>query len=109
MPAQLKIYDPPVLAEAWESIHLIPLSLIGSIEELRRLLTLIEEELTRFHDQKWKIRFVQLTRGAKGVGRVVVDDHLKVHSRRCHEIENASKFIIEALDETITRLQSRFD
>jgi hypothetical protein len=107
-PAHLKIYNPPSLAEAWESINLVPPSLIGNIEGLRRLIPLIEEELARFPEQKWEINFVPFFPGGLP-SRRIVDDYLTLHAERCQVIQIHCEKIIGELDQAIPDLQSRFD
>jgi hypothetical protein len=107
-PAHLKIYNPPSLAEAWESISLLPPRLIENIEGLRRLIPLIEEELARFPEQKWEIKFVPFYPGGEPIRRVV-DDYLTIHAERCQLIQVHCEKIIGELDQAIPDLQTRFD
>jgi len=78
--AQLAVYDPPELKEAWSQLHLIPEKIVSSIETMRRVLGRIEDELDRFSDHIWTIGF---TTDGQGCLERHPEGYLKLHSERC--------------------------
>jgi hypothetical protein len=105
-PIHLAITNPPELEEAWKGIHLMPVTVIDQIEDLKRLLPLIDGEMTKFVDEKWTISFNKDIFGNKTSRRV--DDYLTLHAMRCTVVRDRCELLIDALDRELPLLQQRF-
>ncbi|MGJ4893751.1 hypothetical protein ACQR2B_06735 [Bradyrhizobium oligotrophicum] len=106
IPDQIAIAYPPEIKEAWANLHLMPSTAVVPLETLKRIIPIIEGALSRCANDSWTINFPGALIGS--TYNRVADDFLRLHSARCRPVQAACKFILDALEDEIPRLQNRF-
>ncbi len=104
-PRQIRVYNPKVLSEAWDKLHLFPSELITDIAVLQEMLSRLEEELDQQKDATWIIEF-PCANGDTKTRRV--PEFLATYSEQCKGLENSCTRVIHRLEEIMPQLR-KFD